>query len=918
MKIKRMLVTLIFGLGLTLGLVWLLDGGLPVRATTINDVNTTEDELNSDGDCSLREAIQAANTDMAVDGCAAGNGADTILLPAGTYTLTIPGSNEDANLTGDLDITDTLTIVGDGPGQTIINANGIDRVFDIQYGVSAVVISGVTIFNGYVYWDSGGGIDNWNADLTLINTVVLSNTVYAPSLSLAPGGGIAHSGALTLINTSVLSNTATGRGGGVYIRDGSAVLSDTLIRGNTVTGKYSDRGGGGLYVKDSHVTLHGGQIVSNTTEYDGGGVHIRDNTTFTQTGDTLIAYNTANNSEGCGGGVYATSSSVILGEAQILSNTARMGGGVSVNGGSVTLSGTRVISNYAKVNGGGVRVSVGRATLRGAHVLNNTASSGGGIGNGGEVNIENTILAGNRTSGDGAGIYNYNASAITITNSTLSGNQATAPGSDGGALTNNGGTAVLIYTTIVSNTADRCSGGICIYNDGAVWLQNTLLAYNRNSGTISNCHISLSSGGYITSTGHNLENANTCGLTATGDLTDTHPLIGPLTEEYGTWVHPLLGGSPAIDAAACLTGITTDQRGQPRPNPSSSFCDIGAYEANAGELTDLILTKLVTPTSAQPGDPITYTLTFSCTGPSVAVGVVITDSVPVSVTVQSVISSGVTITDTGVRPGYVWQVQALPSGAKGIIIITGVLSSTGLPAGVFTNSGTIGSATGDSDTTNNSSTAGVMVLNVAPMAVNDNYTTGDDVPLTVAAPGVLGNDSDANGDSLTAVLDSGPSSGTLALSVDGSFTYTPTLGFDGTDTFTYYAGDGTVNSNMATVVITVTSVNTPPTISDIPDQTTNVGHSVGPIFFTIGDVETPAGALTLLAGSSDTTLVPVSNIVFSGSGVNRTVTITPTAGLTGITTITITVDDGADDASDSFVLKVEPFRIYLPLVLRNP
>ncbi|MCD4738040.1 MAG: cadherin-like domain-containing protein, partial [Anaerolineae bacterium] len=298
-------------------------------------------------------------------------------------------------------------------------------------------------------------------------------------------------------------------------------------------------------------------------------------------------------------------------------------------------------------------------------------------------------------------------------------------------------------------------------------------------------------------------------------------------------------------------------------------------------------------------------------------GVVITDVVPVSVTVQNVISSGMTITDTGIRPGYVWQVQDLPPGAGGVITITGVLNSTGLPTGVFTNSGTIGSATVDSDPTNNSGTAGVMVLNVAPVAVNDNYTTGDDVPLTVAAPGVLGNDSDANGDSLTAVLSSGPSSGTLALSGDGSFTYTPTLGFDSVDTFTYYAGDGTVNSNGATVVITVTSVNTPPTISDIPDQTTNVGNSVGPVSFTIEDLETPASALTLLAGSSDSTLVPVGSIVFGGSGTNRTVAITPTAGLTGTTTITITVDDGADTAGDTFVLTVEPFRIYLPLVLRN-
>ncbi|HTP07954.1 MAG TPA: CSLREA domain-containing protein, partial [Anaerolineae bacterium] len=64
-------------------------------------VNTTADELTTDGNCSLREAIMAANTNAAVDACTAGSGADTIVLPAGTYLISIAGANENANLTGD-------------------------------------------------------------------------------------------------------------------------------------------------------------------------------------------------------------------------------------------------------------------------------------------------------------------------------------------------------------------------------------------------------------------------------------------------------------------------------------------------------------------------------------------------------------------------------------------------------------------------------------------------------------------------------------------------------------------------------------------------------------------------------------------------------------------------------------------------
>jgi CSLREA domain-containing protein len=78
---------------------------MPVRANSTIIVTTTNDELNSDGDCSLREAIRAANLDIAIDACSAGSGTDTIVVPAGTYTLTIVGSDEDNGLTGDLDVT---------------------------------------------------------------------------------------------------------------------------------------------------------------------------------------------------------------------------------------------------------------------------------------------------------------------------------------------------------------------------------------------------------------------------------------------------------------------------------------------------------------------------------------------------------------------------------------------------------------------------------------------------------------------------------------------------------------------------------------------------------------------------------------------------------------------------------------------
>ena len=80
--------------------------------------------------------------------------------------------------------------------------------------------------------------------------------------------------------------------------------------------------------------------------------------------------------------------------------------------------------------------------------------------------------------------------------------------------------------------------------------------------------------------------------------------------------------------------------------------------------------------------------------------------------------------------------------------------------------------------------------NTAPVAVGDSSSTDEDTALTVAAPGVLGNDSDVDGDALTAVLVSGPAHGTLTLNANGSFTYTPAANYNGPDSFTYKANDG--------------------------------------------------------------------------------------------------------------------------------
>ena len=108
----------------------------------------------------------------------------------------------------------------------------------------------------------------------------------------------------------------------------------------------------------------------------------------------------------------------------------------------------------------------------------------------------------------------------------------------------------------------------------------------------------------------------------------------------------------------------------------------------------------------------------------------------------------------------------------------------------------------------------VTPVNDAPVARNDAYATAEDTPLTVAAPGVLGNDTDVDSPSLSAVLMTQPSLGTLTLNSDGSFVYTPNADANGTDSFTYMVSDGSNGSNVATVTLTVEPVNDTPVAQD--------------------------------------------------------------------------------------------------------
>jgi len=134
-------------------------------------------------------------------------------------------------------------------------------------------------------------------------------------------------------------------------------------------------------------------------------------------------------------------------------------------------------------------------------------------------------------------------------------------------------------------------------------------------------------------------------------------------------------------------------------------------------------------------------------------------------------------------------------------------------------------------------------------------------------------------------------------------TVTPTPNDAGVATLILVVSDGTDTAS-PDFVLSVNPVNDAPTITSVPDQSATTNTPTALLSFAVNDLETPAGALTLSGGSSNPALVPTNSIVFGGAGANRTVTVTPAADAEGASTITLSVSDGTNSTSSSFVLTV--------------
>ncbi len=248
-------------------------------------------------DCSLRDAVNAAN---------ALAGPDVIILPPGTYTLSLAGA-EDQGATGDLDIRGDLTIVGSGADDTIVDGGDLDRVFDVRDDIKLEIVD-LTIRNGRVE-GPGGGIRN-AGDLILTRSVVTGNE----TTGNGNGGGIASEsfgGTVEIVQSTVWGNTADGSGGGFYGR------GDATITNSTFSGNRAAHGlGGGLYfLAASAAEIVNVTIAANSAAQNGGGIYA-ESAAFTSVDNpvlrnSVLSGNTAPQHAECSGAVASAGHNLI-------------------------------------------------------------------------------------------------------------------------------------------------------------------------------------------------------------------------------------------------------------------------------------------------------------------------------------------------------------------------------------------------------------------------------------------------------------------------------------------------------------------------------------------------------------------------------------------------------------------------------
>lgn len=515
MKTKVQMFRLSFFSILLIVFVYIVLSVLPVRAATTLTVNSTADAVDATpGDgicatagavCTLRAAVQEAN---------ALAGTDTILIPAGTYTLSISGDFEDSAATGDIDITSDINISKTGVGTVTISGSSIDdRIFEIPSGAPTVNIFGVTLTNT-AYTGDGKCLKNSGGTLG-IDTVIFNLCATPIGGGAGGGGGIWNvSGDMSVSNSTFSNNQHNGGGGGILFQGpGTAIISNSIFDSNI---------GGGFFM------------------YNGGTANISD-TVFTN-----------NSIVGSGGAIYSTGTALNISGSTFDSNTATtFGGAIYVGGGtSFSLTDSTVKSNTSGGHAGGIYTTIPTTIIR------------------------STISGNSALTGQAGGIWTTDA--ISITNSTISGNSTVASGTVGGGafFAHSTQTQTLLNNTFANNLSSGGGGAGFFLQYGTLSIKNTILS-NPDDGL--NCAAyggtTITSTGYNISS----DDSCSAFMTTSGDQNNTDPLLGALANNGGpTFTHAITSASPAFNNGNNSGAPATDQRGTTRPQGST--VDIGALE----------------------------------------------------------------------------------------------------------------------------------------------------------------------------------------------------------------------------------------------------------------------------------------------------------------------------------------------------
>lgn len=307
-------------------------------------------DIEVDGtDCSLADAITAANTDTETNGCTAGDGADEITLSADvTLAAALPV------------ITATLTI--DGDGHTI---SGDDTYAILVVEGADLTVEDVTLTEGSGI--NGGGVYIQDGNLIVDNVDITEN------VARDHGGGIyATNGTLDVKgNSEVTHNTAGDSGGGIWVNNVNATIADSEISENET----SASGGGGIYYTsatgDNSLEIQRSTFSGNTSKLDGGAIRISNGT------GRIVRSSFTENTADDGGGIKAYNASLNIENTTISTNTARVGAGLSSLGVELTLTHVTLAYNTATENGGGLLINGSDGSLKIRNTLITGTVSGG-------------------------------------------------------------------------------------------------------------------------------------------------------------------------------------------------------------------------------------------------------------------------------------------------------------------------------------------------------------------------------------------------------------------------------------------------------------------------------------------------------------------------------------------------------------